>query len=150
MPRAVYLDACCLNRPFDDHSQPRVRLEAEAVLLTVALLIDRSADLEWLGSEVLSFELTQMPDLDRLARVRLLASGIRRVVRLDAEVVARGKSLEAAGFKPYDALHVACAERGGAGVLLTTDDRLLRLGRRLGEQLAVRVANPLEWLTEVE
>jgi len=24
----VYLDACCLNRPFDDQSQDRIRLES--------------------------------------------------------------------------------------------------------------------------
>jgi hypothetical protein len=29
----VYLDVCCLNRPLDDSSQDRIRLEAEAVLL---------------------------------------------------------------------------------------------------------------------
>jgi hypothetical protein len=28
----VYLDNCCLNRPFDDQRQMRVRLEAEATL----------------------------------------------------------------------------------------------------------------------
>lgn len=28
----VYLDICCLKRPFDDQSQPRIHLEAEAVL----------------------------------------------------------------------------------------------------------------------
>lgn len=28
----VYLDACCLNRPFDDRSQPRVEGEAQAML----------------------------------------------------------------------------------------------------------------------
>ncbi|MGQ0592841.1 MAG: PIN domain-containing protein, partial [Gammaproteobacteria bacterium] len=27
--RRIYLDACCLNRPFDDQQQDRVRLEAE-------------------------------------------------------------------------------------------------------------------------
>jgi len=27
----LYLDVCCLNRPFDDQSQDRIRLEAEAV-----------------------------------------------------------------------------------------------------------------------
>ena len=27
----IYFDACCLNRPFDDQRQPRVRLEAEAI-----------------------------------------------------------------------------------------------------------------------
>jgi len=28
----VYLDNCCFNRPFDDQSQARIRLEAEAKL----------------------------------------------------------------------------------------------------------------------
>lgn len=28
----IYLDNCCFNRPFDDQSQIRVRLEAEAKL----------------------------------------------------------------------------------------------------------------------
>ena len=27
----LYLDSCCLNRPFDDQNQLRVRLEAEAI-----------------------------------------------------------------------------------------------------------------------
>ena len=29
----IYLDVSCLNRPFDDQSQVRIRLEAEAVVL---------------------------------------------------------------------------------------------------------------------
>jgi hypothetical protein len=29
--RRVYFDTCALNRPFDDQSQPRIRLETEAV-----------------------------------------------------------------------------------------------------------------------
>ncbi len=32
----VYLDVCCLNRPFDDQRQSRIRLESEAVLLILA------------------------------------------------------------------------------------------------------------------
>ena len=35
MPR-VYFDACCLNRPFDDQTQDRIRLESEAVLLIMS------------------------------------------------------------------------------------------------------------------
>jgi hypothetical protein len=29
----IYLDACCLNRLFDDQRQPPIRLEAEAISL---------------------------------------------------------------------------------------------------------------------
>lgn len=28
----IYLNVCCLNRPFDDQTQTRIHLEAEAVL----------------------------------------------------------------------------------------------------------------------
>jgi hypothetical protein len=28
----IYLDVCCLNRPFDQQSQARIRLETEAIL----------------------------------------------------------------------------------------------------------------------
>jgi hypothetical protein len=37
----IYLDTCCLNRPFDDRSQERVRREAEAVLTVLARLATR-------------------------------------------------------------------------------------------------------------
>jgi hypothetical protein len=39
----IYLDMCCLKRPFDDQSQPRIRLETEAVL---ALLAAESATVD--------------------------------------------------------------------------------------------------------
>ena len=29
----LYLDLCCLNRPFDDQSQARVAMESQAVVL---------------------------------------------------------------------------------------------------------------------
>ena len=28
----IYLDCCCLQRPLDDQTQPRIKVEAEAVL----------------------------------------------------------------------------------------------------------------------
>jgi len=28
----IYLDACCLNRPFDDQTQLRIALETQAIL----------------------------------------------------------------------------------------------------------------------
>ena len=57
--------------------------------------------------------------------------------------------LESLGFKHYDALHIACAESGGADVLLTTDDRMLRLAKRHSAQLQVRVENPYTWLQTI-
>jgi len=47
------------------------------------------------------------------------------------------------GFRPVDALHIACAETGDADVLFTTDDQFLRTATRCSAQLRVKVANPL-------
>jgi len=46
----------------------------------------------------------------------------------------------------FDAVHLACAESGKADVFLTTDDRLLKLAKRLAKKLHVTVENPLDWM----
>ena len=61
----------------------------------------------------------------------------------------RAAYLESLGFKLFDALHIACAESGSADVLLTTDDRMLRLAKRHSAQLQVYVENPYTWLQKV-
>lgn len=144
----VYLDICCLNRPFDDQSQPRVHLEAEAVLIVLARL--RQHDWEWLGSTVLEWETEQDPESTRKARIKLLISGMHRVISIQEEQVTRGKELSALGVPTIDALHFACAEIGSANVFLTTDDRLLRQAVRLARLLRVRVENPLTWVKEMD
>jgi hypothetical protein len=59
----IYLDVCCLNRPFDDQTQERIRLEAEAV----RLILERCQSGEWqlLGSEVIDVELRRTPDITK-------------------------------------------------------------------------------------
>ncbi|MEH1827566.1 MAG: PIN domain-containing protein [Nostoc sp.] len=51
-------------------------------------------------------------------------------VSLTEQVKSRARELNELGFKNYDALHIACAEVGNADILLTTDDRMLRLAAR--------------------
>ena len=51
----LYLDSCCFNRPFDDLSQIRVRLEAEAV--EWILEESRSGRFTIVTSDYLSLEL---------------------------------------------------------------------------------------------
>jgi hypothetical protein len=59
----VYLDVCCLNRLTDDQSQPRVRLEAEAVEGILRLV--REGPATWVGSTALEIEINRNPDADR-------------------------------------------------------------------------------------
>jgi len=143
----IYLDTCCLNRPFDDQTQDRVRLEAEAVLIILARI--GSGDWQWIASAVVREEIGETPSGARRFRLASLFADADAVVLVGQAEVARGEQLEAIGFRDYDALHLACAESGGAEVFLTTDDRLLRLARRRSRQLNVRVENPVAWLAKV-
>ena len=150
MHAKVYLDTCCLNRPFDDQRQPRVRLEAEAVLLILDRL-HHGREWRWVRGESLDVETTRCPDVDRRQRVQAVLDSLPtgEIVWITA-VEERATELTGLGCGPFDALHLASAERAGADVFLTTDDRLQRLATRYASALRVAVHNPLTWLTARE
>ena len=143
----IYLDVCCLNRPFDDQRQDRIRLESEAVLLILAHL--ETDEWEWISSEVVDWDIEQTPDPERKTRVRLLSTYAHSSIPVRQAEVDRARHFEGFGFRGFDALHLACAESGAADVFLTTDDTLLHLALRLAGQLDVRLENPLTWIREV-
>lgn len=143
----IYLDVCCLNRPFDDQTQDRIHLESEAVILILKRV--RSGNWEWISSEAVDFEVRQTPDAERRRRVESLIRYADRSVIIEATVDKRASELNEMSFGAYDALHLACAEHCNADVFLTTDDKLLRLARESSSRLKIKVHNPLIWLKEV-
>jgi len=143
----VYLDVCCFNRPFDDHAQDRVRLESEAVLT----ILEHTQSGMWaiIGSEVIDIEISKIPDDDLRCKVNILTGMKQKFITVNNDVEIRAKELEKLGFKSFDALHIACAEKGDADILLTTDDIFLSKALQSRNILKVRVENPLRWLMEV-
>jgi len=144
----IYLNVSCLNRPFDDQEQARIRLEAAAV----GAVLERVDEGRWVhvSSEMAEIEIAANPDPKRRARVHLLLPEAGHIVKLTPALFTRAAALELLGFKPADALHVAAAEAAGADVLLSCDDRFCRTGQRHARRLRVPLQNPLNWLTEVE
>ena len=144
----IYIDVCALNRPLDDQTQPRVRLEAESILL----ILDRidASELTWLSSSVVQDEVDQTRDPHRRERVLELLKAAASTQKLDDTVQLRQRELSALGFKPFDALHLAAAEVSGCDVFLTTDDRLCRLAARVASELCIQVANPVDWIREID
>jgi predicted nucleic acid-binding protein len=143
----IYLDVCCLNRPFDDQTQSRVHLEAEAIIT----VIERCQKGKWrlVSSEVIDLEVSKIPDPDRKNKVTLLALSHRDYITIDQNIVKRANELEGLGVFSYDALHIACAEHGKADVFLTTDDVLLKKAKQNKNAIKLKVENPLRWLMEV-
>jgi predicted nucleic acid-binding protein len=140
----IYLDACCLNRPFDDQSQERIRFEADAVRL-ILHLCHRQVH-RWASSEVIELELSRGADeIRRTAVMDLLRHADERLM-LDSEAVKVAAAFVRSGLPAMDALHLAVAARGGCDVLLTTDDRFLKSAKRSGS--TIRVDNPAAWVFE--
>ena len=63
----IYLDVCSFNRPFDDQSQIRIRLEAEAKLRIQEEIRSRKLQLVW--SYILDYENAKNPYQERKVRI---------------------------------------------------------------------------------
>ena len=62
----------------------------------------------------------------------------------------RSRELLSHGFRPLDALHLACAEMAKCDYLVTCDDKLLASASRAGERIRVRVIDPLSIAAKLE
>jgi predicted nucleic acid-binding protein len=143
----IYMDVCCFNRPFDDWTQARIRLEAEAVLAIAAYCQLEGWNL--IKSAALESEIARTPDPIRKQQVLDSLAIAKTQVSVTEAVLARATELVALSFKSFDALHIACAEAANADVFLTTDDRLIRKAASYQSVLRVSVANPVNWIMAV-
>ena len=141
----LYIDLSCLNRPFDDQGQDRIRRETEAVFAILTRIIEGRDALIW--SWVLTFENARHPKQDRRDEIGLWEGRAEAVVTVSINLQERARQIAQHGIPALDAAHLASAEAGEADVLLTCDDVLLRRAQRLG--LALRVINPVAYLDEV-
>jgi predicted nucleic acid-binding protein len=119
----IYLDNCCFNRPFDDQTQLRIRLEAEAKLYIQARILNGKYQLAW--SYILDFENIQNPFEQRKETIR----NWREIAYIDIDendkIIKLAESIATAGIKPKDALHIACAVTAGCEYFITTDAKIL-------------------------
>lgn len=143
----VYLDTCSIQRPFDDQSQLRIALEAEAVLGIIDLVEQENLDL--LSSEVLVIETENNPYPTRRQFAFAILDLASRKLETTPQIESTARTYDEQGIRPFDALHLACAVEGGADVLCTTDDDFHRRGQEMdtGDLL---VLTPIELVNEIE
>ena len=143
----IYLDVCCLNRPFDDQSQDRIHLEAESVLAIIKQV--EQGDWHWVSSDVVAYEINNTPSDERKERLWSMECRASERLELTDAIFQQSEAIQQLGFSTYDALHLAFAEIAEVDIFLSTDDKLLKRAQRCVEQIKVKVANPLAWLQEV-
>jgi len=143
----IYLDVCCLNRPYDDQTDDKIHLESEAILIILGHIENK--DWVWFKSDVVDYEIEETPNMDRKIRVKKMTRFATKNIKLNSKVLERGDELKRLGIKTFDALHIASAEIGKADILLSTDKKLVSLGTKNAKKINVIIKNPLIWLREV-
>ena len=124
----MYLDMCCLMRPFDDLGDPRVFEEAEIVTDILELVRD--------GRQVLVVSATHRsenaynPFDNRRAFLRNVFASATSFVPLTPSVHRRANMWKTYGVRHLDSYHLACAEESCVDVFCTCDDNLLRKAGR--------------------
>ena len=142
----IYLDLCCLNRPFDDQTQPRIYLETQALLL----LMDRIAagKHRFCASVALEVENEQNPHKERRSKIGELIKQATDWIPYSRRIDARVDELLSFGLRHFDAYHAASAEAGACDRLVTCDDRFLRTSRRSAAKIRVVVTDLLTLSSE--
>ena len=139
----VYLDNCCFNRPYDDQSHLRIRLEAEAKLKIQEEI--RNGELTLVWSYILDYENSKNPFRERREQIlKWRGYAHEDIVESGALLGVAGMLLEQ-GIKKIDSLHIASAIRGGADYFLTTDDEILKKTSLIKD---IRVTDPIGFIKE--
>ena len=141
----VYLDTCCYNRPYDDQTQLRINLEAQAKLFIQKRIVD--GKLELIYSFISVYENSQNPYSIRKNAISDFFSNASIYISEDNVNVIKQRASEImkTGIKTKDALHISCAIEGKADYFITTDIRLLKYSSD-----EVKIINPIDLITILE
>jgi predicted nucleic acid-binding protein len=138
----IYLDTSSINRIFDDQSQPRIFLEASAMITVVAMIESKMFSL--VSSEVLLFENSRNPFEERRIFVSSVLSYAKVIQTINPTLLHRAQQIESSdSISGIDALHLACAEKLKCEYFITCDDKIIR--RYKG---TVKAVNPVQFTIE--
>lgn len=140
----IYVDNCCLNRPFDDQSQLRIMLESEAKLKIQEEIRLGNLQLAW--SYILDYENNKNPYKERKYRIEIWRKYAKIDVQESKELLKMAESLSRKGLKKIDSLHIACAVLAKCDYFLTTDDNILKISKRIDN---ININDPIGFIKEV-
>jgi len=142
----VYLDVCCLCRPFDKPLNNRIFLESEAVHTILELC---KHEYSLISSQIIKDEIREITDPEKRNRVLTLLSVSNEYVILNDNIISRARLFKKVGLRTYDALHLACAESIDA-TFITSDDKIIRIISSEKALCKIPVYNPVFWVMEVQ
>ena len=142
----LYLDNCCYNRPFDDLTQEKINLEANAIETIFRKHINK--ELEIYKSMAIDFEISKINYENKRRQVEDLYDAMELTeIIYSQEIKQRAVDLKQYNIKDMDALHLAFAESKLIDYFITTDRLLINASKRAN--LKIKVINPVEFVMEV-
>ena len=140
----VYLDNCCFNRPFDDQSQIRIQLEAQAKLYIQEQIKIGNIKLVW--SYILDYENAFNPFEERKIVIQKWKDIAKLDINENENILKTADEIAALGLKSKDAIHISCAIESKCDYFLTTDDKLIK---KLKDNKKITVVNPLNFIANL-
>jgi len=140
----IYLDNCCFNRPYDDQSHLRIRLESEAKLKIQEEM--RNGVLQLIWSYILDYENSKNPFKERREQIGEWRKYAVEDISENKEVLDVAVMLQKKGVKKIDSLHIACAIEAGSNYFLTTDDGILSKAMLIQR---IKITDPIGFIKEV-
>lgn len=141
----IYLDNCCFNRPFDNQSQLRIRLETEAKTRIQEYILTNAIELIW------SYMLEHENDINPFKERRKSIEKWRQLAKIDIEennaIIQNANEFINIGLRSKDAIHIACAIYSHCDFFLTTDDKILSKSHLVKE---ITISDPIEFIKEFE
>ena|SRR3989338_2243315 len=142
----IYLDMNIYNRPFDDQSQVKIRLETIAIFSIFQKIKNKELKLIW--SFMIDYENSLNPYDDVRQEIEMAASLAFKNITPDEAILNAAKEFESNGIKPRDSIHLACALNGKAEYFLTCDDKLIKRASAL--DMNIKIINPLRFIEDME
>lgn len=139
----IYLDNCCFNRPFDDQSQIRIRIETEAKLNIQENI--RFGNLKLVWSYLLDYENNKNPYPERKAHIVRWKKYAIADIEENNQLLERANFHNQFGFQKIDSLHIACAVVAACDYYLTTDDKILNKSYKITD---IKITDPIGFIKE--
>lgn len=142
----IYFDVCSLNRPFDDLTQDKIKIETEAIIN----IIHKVCNEIYLAykSDAIDFELSKIQNSYKKDQVLNLYNCLNaKKIETTQQIKLKAKELLSYNIRYMDALHLAHCKCSGIDYMITTD-KVLIIQANKANILKVKVINPVNFVME--
>ena len=139
----LYLDNCCLNRPFDTQEQLTVRMETDAKLQVQEAIREGEFKLVW--SFILDYENAANPQVSVSRKISEWRALAVEDVDYSVAIEEKAEKYMSYGLRQKDASHLACAVEAQCDFFLTTDKAIL--SKSIPE---IEIINPIDFIRRYE